>query len=394
MSELNPVKVKIVNFQSISDLEFDVYGFTCITGKSNIGKSAIIRAVSSALMNNSVGGLVRKDSSFCGIDIKTEDMDLKWSKGEKVPGKYVINGKEYEKVGQKQLPRVEELGFGSVRVGKREIRPWHASQFEPIFLLNDSGPAITEFISEVSRLNVLQDSITLSLRRKKQALDKTKAKNEDIKKHNEKLAKLSDLDSLIELKEELEEQAQSIRQYEEKVLLGEAIKNKLDQIAGLVRAISGVTTVEIPEIKETSALFNDLESAYKHWHKMELAAHKVLDMRKEGDTEVPDLLDLPEHMNKLSFAISCYGKIKKTGESVSILSNDVEVPDFTDADPKILSSMEVINRRIQEDKKSIEELENESSELNLEIEFLGIQLEGIPKCPSCDRPVSSDHAHG
>lgn len=393
MSELKPVKIKIVNFQSIEDLEFEVYGFTCITGKSNIGKSAIIRAVSSALMNNSVGGLVRKEASFCSIDVQTDGMDLKWSKGEKVPGKYVLNGKEYEKVGQKQLPKIEELGFGSVRVGKRDIRPWHASQFKPIFLLDDSGPAITEFISEVSRLNVLQDSIILSLRRRKHAIDKIKAKTEDIKKHDEKLAKLKDLDSLIELKEELEEQAKSIRKYEEKVLLGESIKNKLDSIANSIRLISDIADVEISETDEISELFNGLESAYKCWHKMELAARRVLDIREKGDLEVPDSSDLFEYMNNLSAAILYHEKIEKAKESVNVLSNDVKIPP-NNVDPQTLDAMITVNGKIQEDKERIKELESESDELNLEIQFLDIQLEGIPKCPSCDRPIVSDHVHG
>lgn len=45
--KIKPVKVSIKNFQSVSDIEFEIHGFTCITGPTNIGKSAIIRAISS-----------------------------------------------------------------------------------------------------------------------------------------------------------------------------------------------------------------------------------------------------------------------------------------------------------------------------------------------------------
>jgi len=51
-SELYPVKIRIKNFQSIEDLEIEVRGFTAITGKTNIGKSAIMRAISSAMLGD------------------------------------------------------------------------------------------------------------------------------------------------------------------------------------------------------------------------------------------------------------------------------------------------------------------------------------------------------
>ena len=180
-NKLHPISVNISNFQSIENVDIEIYGFTCITGKSNIGKSAVIRSISSALKNSSVVGMVRKDEKFCSVSINTNGLDLKWEKGEKYSGRYELNGKKYEKIGQSQLKELVDLGYGSIKIGSKDVFPWHASQFDPIFLLNDSGPAVTEFISEISRLNILQNSITISLRRKKRSLDKVKLKTDDFK---------------------------------------------------------------------------------------------------------------------------------------------------------------------------------------------------------------------
>lgn len=152
-NKLSPIKVRIQNFQSIEDLEFDIYGLTVIAGRSNIGKSAIVRALTSAITNSSIVGMIRTGKENSNVSIQSKDFSYEWEKGNKTS--CVVNGKEFKKIGQKQLDEVSDLGYGSVRVGQRNIYPWSASQFDPIFLLNDPGPAVTEFISEISRLNIL-----------------------------------------------------------------------------------------------------------------------------------------------------------------------------------------------------------------------------------------------
>ena len=45
------LKVTVEDFQSIDKAELEVSGFTCLTGKSNIGKSALLRALNAAMKN-------------------------------------------------------------------------------------------------------------------------------------------------------------------------------------------------------------------------------------------------------------------------------------------------------------------------------------------------------
>ena len=168
---MNPIEVRIQNFQSIKDVSFRIHGFTTITGKTNIGKSAIVRAIAKSILNAPVTNMVRHGEKFCEVELHSEGWGFRWQKAEKGVNRYYIDGKEnpLDSVGRGQVQEIADFGFGSIKIGESKyLYPWYASQFDPIFLLNQSGPAITDFISEVSRLDILQNGIVICNKKKKQ----------------------------------------------------------------------------------------------------------------------------------------------------------------------------------------------------------------------------------
>ena len=124
--KLKPVNVVINNFQSIDHLDMEICGFTAISGSTNAGKSAIVRAISSAILNNPVGGMVRKGASFCSVELSSEDWGFKWEKNDKGVNRAWIRGKDtpLDKLGQIQVPEITQMGFSSIEVGDDEIQPW------------------------------------------------------------------------------------------------------------------------------------------------------------------------------------------------------------------------------------------------------------------------------
>lgn len=284
---LSPVRIKISNFQSIEHVDFEVRGFTCITGKTNIGKSALMRAISSSILNDPVVGKVRKGTQFCTVDISSADWGFKWEKGERGVNRYTINDKVYDKVGQKQIEEIISMGFGSIKVGDQEIQPWWASQFFPLFLLDKSGAQVTDFISEVSRLTVLQDAIVLSARGKRQSNDEAKIKSEESDRFKERLSKITELNSLIQLQKELDEQAESIRTYEYRIALGESILQNLEDSASKIRSLSSISSVYLPDDTIGSAI-ESTSSMHRHWTTLESCAKKVLSLRGITKTITPE----------------------------------------------------------------------------------------------------------
>ena len=129
MRELVPVKVRIRNYQSLEDVEFEVAGFTCISGPTNIGKSAIVRAISGALLNAPAIKAVRKGKKFCTVELDGGDWSLKWEKSKTVSRVWIPADAEkpLTAVGRGQLDEVAAFGFQSIDVGRDKVQPWFAS---------------------------------------------------------------------------------------------------------------------------------------------------------------------------------------------------------------------------------------------------------------------------
>ena len=233
MTELTPVKIRISGFQSLADVEIEVHGFTCVTGPSNIGKSAIIRAISGSLLNSPVTGMVRKGEKHCTVSVEAEGWGYKWEKGEKGINRYWMPGsdKPLDKVGAGQIDEVANMGFQSVRIGNKVVQPWFAHQFEPLFLMNQSGPAITDFISEVSRLKVLQDAVIINARGRRRALDKAKLHEESVTELQGKDAAVGQLDNLLKVEKDLEAQLASLQEWEGRARRGQEFAEAMDRTA-------------------------------------------------------------------------------------------------------------------------------------------------------------------
>jgi hypothetical protein len=432
--KLHPVKIHIQNFQSIDDLEIEVHGFTCITGPSNIGKSAIVRATSSAILNNPVVGMVRKGAQFCTVEISSEGWGFKWEKNDKGVNRVWLPGKDkpLDKLGQVQVKEISQMGFGSIEVGDDEIQPWFAPQFQakgcgPLFLLDQSGPRVTDFLSEVSRLTILQDAIVLAARGKRAATDQAKNKHEEAVNLKTMLARVGALDTLEKLGRDLEEQASSIEQYEERIALGEALLAKRVEAERVIQLLEKVEDLKIPKdvVAEPIQKFRDV---YRFCSQLEQSAAKVRDVRDVIKVKVPDLLDeeigqlrtlqrfaqieplrqsvklledLPKvkipdpkklraEVEKLSEMTEFATRIEAARASVALLDQDVPTPADIE-EIKRLRQLLDFDQRLQEAAADVMAAEAQVKQNDADLEKIEKDIAAIPACPTCHRPWSLEH---
>jgi len=430
-SKLRPVHVKIRNFQSIEELDVEVRGFTCVTGKTNIGKSAILRAVSSALLGDPVTGMVRKGAAYCSVELTSESWGFRWEKGEKGVNRYHIGGTTHDKPGQRQLDEVARMGFGSVKLGSKEIQPWWASQFSPIFLLGETGPAVTDFISEVSRLTVLQDAIVLSSRGKRKANDEAKSKADAAQKIRDRLQGVAALDPLVRLADELAEQAASIGEYESRAALGDALQEKLESCARRIQAFQGAERVRVPE-DEVGELVSQSASLFRFWMRLEAHARRIIALRAAEKVEVPEAPqeEFDRHVRARRFAgidrLKKRAKLLERSEKVDVpdgaetrtaldsartaalladrlsglrtkesaLSGAVDVPDDPGG-PEGLRKAEEMARKLSALRSNEQALQKRVEAADSELDKLDKLIAAIPACPSCGRPVAAgEHKAG
>ena len=428
-SELVPVHVRIQQFQSIEDIEFDICGFTCITGPTNIGKSAIMRAMSRSINNDPVTGMVRKGSKFCTVEQSSGKWGFKWEKGERDVNRYTIDDKVYDKIGQNQLPEVAAMGFGSVKIGPDEIQPWWANQYEPIFLLNRSGPQVTDFISEVSNLRQLQNAIILAARGKKQHFDVSKERVEELQRVQARLEKIALLAEVELLAGELELQRESIAECEKKLALCDQFRTQLQSLEKRIAAISPIETASVPDDDKVGAAVTRLEEMYRHWCALQSAAKSIIAVRGVKEVTIPDGPD--DDVRQLQTA-KPFANISHLQASVDtiIRVSSVQIPDGGKLDEAVtnlrsmqrmqhmivratddvadLLSVENANvpseldmpdiKAMQRHSVGITEAKNDISQSQKKYEqtsellkSIEDELSQIAVCPTCERPVGEQH---
>ena len=420
---LKSLNIKICDFQSIDSLDIEVYGFTCITGKSNIGKSAIVRAITSSLLNTPTVGMVRKGKVFSSVQVQSLDWGYKWEKGERGINRYTIDSQVLDKTGQTQIDQIAKMGFFPIKIGKdRKINPWCASQFDPIFLLNETGATVTDFISEVSNLQVLQDSVVLSSRGRKKLLDQVKQKTEEIDRYEIKLVKVRELDSLEKISIELFQQASSIEGYEINIDKAEEFISQIQSCERFIRIFDQISKVKIPNSQIID--ITRLKDANDWRQKLVAAAQRIISLKGSSKNQIPevpefDLSDftrfekinrfkhvpgLVKSVDQLS-AISkipvlddsvkinmdsyqklflLYEKIDSAAKSIEPFNLKVKIPESIDEFEKF-SNMFALSQELDKTSHSIVKLNRESQELERLLAIVENEISMIPNCPTCGR---------
>lgn len=204
----NELNLKIENFQIIrkAELKFEK-GVNLIVGQSGNGKSSILRAIKTLLLNSSGSQKnIRHGADSTSVSMYYNGNDVEW-KRTKTGSKYIINGQEYSKLGTSNLNKVlDNSGFVidykndilNLEGAWQVLFPYDKSDaelfklFENIFCVSDSGKIYQSFKVEEDRLNKeLQEAQAI--------LNKNKFKIDSINSLQEKV----DLDKLKDYKARL-----------------------------------------------------------------------------------------------------------------------------------------------------------------------------------------------
>jgi len=149
------MKIEIKDYQIIKHASLDVQGITFLVGKTNQGKSAVVRAIEACLFNQSGDGFIRhgQSSAQVGIYFPPEEgrdqLIVAWSKG-KGGAKYDVNGVSYQKLGRGGIPpKLAEEGLREIRIGDKKQRLIFWRQIEDPFLLFLTPSQVFDTISSI-----------------------------------------------------------------------------------------------------------------------------------------------------------------------------------------------------------------------------------------------------
>lgn len=164
--------VHIEGFQSLADVELPLGRFTVIQGRSNSGKSAVIRALRAVVTNggNMRGtghSFIRQGSKSCRVEIRRDTGTVVWSKSPKTTT-YNLDGKKFTTGMEVPGEVAEFLRMGDIVIDDANNLRLNVNfqggargqgQFEPPFLIVDRpGSYLAKVFALLTSANVLYEA--------------------------------------------------------------------------------------------------------------------------------------------------------------------------------------------------------------------------------------------
>jgi len=152
-------RVVIKNFQSLEHIEFVLGNITVITGETDHGKSAIIRAIDMCSSGRLVGEHVTFDKEFSETHLFFDDISISCVKGKRI-NSYIVGSKKYSSVGR-TLPVevINGLNMKPISGIKKEVYfPHIATQKQSPFILSTSSSAANRIIGNLTGIDVLTNA--------------------------------------------------------------------------------------------------------------------------------------------------------------------------------------------------------------------------------------------
>lgn len=442
------IEVEVFNFQSIQHTKVVIDGFTVVLGPSDIGKSAFARAVKFALTNASGTSFVRhgnvcdrvlKGNKKCKctskVILKFPEQKVTWEKGDSVNVYTVVDSsgetKTYEGL-DRGTPSFL-AGFQRVAIGNRLDLIQIPKQFEPIFLLNESGGVVADVLSDLASLGKLNEAADLVSKDRREAVSRRKLRDEDLANLRRDLERFDDLDSIpTEVLQASMNTIDTNSQLLAKVNQYSGRNARLQtECVDLDVVVAGQEIPEPPPLQQTLRLFDVASSCLTRQTRTAVEVAKLEKVVPETlpdytplkDTQqrflqvsvlqktlseigptfkglnqidalvVPstkELADAFRRLQKLDSLVGGYNKLSDWFRSTKVLDAN-PLPDPSGMD---LVSLEVVTRyetRLQVLVTSISMAESMLKTVTEQLDATLSELNSLGVCPVCNQPISDNH---
>ena len=380
------LKVSIKNYQTSLHTQLDIKGFTVIVGKSNTGKTGILRAIEGSLFNDSVTGNVRHGEKSTQVDLDYNGTAWTWTKGEGENGYQIRlpdgSVKEYSRVGFKVPTEIQDLGFREVLVDKQKLRPQVAAWHSPIFLLDSGGKAVTELMSTITRLDVInlaQRNCGTVLRRSRSTIEVKEAEIISLKNSIQKYQVIDTVDMKA-----LQEAYHKLQTAEKRLATMTAYLERLSQIERRITALNDIGKVKVPDTLPIDKI-QTLQKIDTWIASSKKINDRLLLYRDVSSIEIPD--------SDISHLIQSYQRLTGWVQTLSKLNakinqdiQEINVPDLNSFLQKVKrhqivsqyqsklsdTSISDLNKQIEEHLKKIETDEITLHDLRHQIDICDI----------------------
>jgi exonuclease SbcC len=360
--------IRIIDFESHEDTKVNfTEGFNLVWGKSDSGKSSIIRALSIITDNEFNNKSVRVDRAYCEIEVETDLGKINCKRGEGV-NKWIVttlDGKEhfFDKPGRTVPSMVSEiLGMRKKEWGKK------LSEIPNFMFQNDKHYMISEIGGEKSSSNMVARLMdrTIGLGGIEELIKEISSSITKKRKNiNEYSSRISELKSGMlneDIIEGLEKQLNTIKKIEEKICFLEE-KKKILQKFMLVKQEIKENKKTLSETCDRISEIENLKNTISDNYDKHIFLTKLYNNKNE-------IQNNKKQLNKINEQLEILSKVENIKQ---------EVRDFWEL-YKFSEKIKKLNSELNENKKQLNEF---SSELSNKEKELHDYKEEIGFCPVC-----------
>lgn len=404
------VKVEVKNFQSISVESVDIEGFSVVVGRSNVGKSALVRAVKAALTGAPADSYVRHLSDCqravkgsktckcsCSVHIVSAGFDLLWEKGDAV-NRYVFNGVEHSVVGR-GTPEFLGPELAPVHIGGDSTPTLLqvADQFRPLFILDRSGTAIADVLSDVAKLDQINAAARAVERDKRECAATRKVREKDLKELDRTLEQYDGLDAVLARVAEVERLQDGVATLEHRKQVLERYVVLLSTVTSALRLLHGVDKIEVPVLEPLVERAQRLRSLYRWQQILAAKIQSSKELESVARVTVPEISAtkrLSGEYGKLVRWVSQLTTIKGAFARLRA-AHEAAVPDVAGLATQFARLQTVatwaarlgtLETAIALSRRALAEAEE------IEVAILA-EFKTLEVCPTCRQPLTVSHTH-
>jgi AAA domain len=405
------VEIEILNFQSIEHVKFRIDGFTVLVGKSNIGKSAVIRAIQCALTGAAGTDFVRhgpgcdrrsrgvkKCKCHSEVRIRTSKIDLTWKKGDAI-NRYAVllpgekESKVYDKIGQ-GTPEFLQPEFSPVKVGSGPPELVQVSeQFDPIFLLNQSGNVVADVLSDVAHLDQINSAMGLVSKDRKSHMTTRKVREKDILALNKSLGAYEGLDDALDDVARAEQDYAAIQGASDALDKLEGFRVRASALWESLRALKAAVTPPEPDGEALEEVSRKAVRASALYDTLKTKAILIRRLRGVGEITLPNKSALEETLGRASQMASWLQRLRdfkvRLGRWKSLGAYKLPDPEPLKAALNKATEVQGFLSRLVTHGATLKQVEVDLKTAETQEQTLLEEIQALGICPTCSQDIDA-----
>jgi len=381
------MKVTIKNFQSIENCSFEIpeKAFTCVVGPSNIGKSALRRALTCLLYNQSEESYIRTGSKECSVEVIFDSgKNVIWKRNTDTSW-YIIDGVPFTKLNKSVPQAILDMGFKELSLNKEKpVSVQVAKQFSKTFLLEETGGKVTEVFSNLGNLNKIISANKACSSDLKSNKSKISIRKDDLFLAKEKIKNFTGLDEQRHLLDILKDNFLDIKKLKEKIENLKRLFKKLNFSVSAVRALKPVYNIILESFDIDLNILSNLKNLSKKYLVTEKNVNSYFKLNEIKEIS----FELTKEYTLFSSLLSKHKLYEKLCAK-SILYKDLkeQTPQIGDIDLTKLFLIKNIYSRVIKSKNEILGLREKISETENKLQFFDKEITSVKEtlkiCPLC-----------